>query len=230
MSVIADEMSSGFTWRLGRLLQSRAVAKKTRTRTTNREPVPPGDDVGAADLGYRVAENLRTMRRARGMSLDELARASGVSRAALSQIETNKVNPTIGLLWKVAVGFGIPFSEMIGEARRSASILRRAETQVLVSTDGKFHSRPLAPAGANPFVELYELRLAARARHASEPHASGTREIVIVLSGVLRLVTGETSYDLAAGDSVLFAADQPHIYENPGASEARYHDVIIYGR
>src|SRR5689334_1984512 len=100
ISVITDEMSSAFSHGVARLLQSRAVAKKPRTRTTNREPVPPGDDVGAADLGFRVAENVRTLRRSRGLSLDELARASGVSRAALSQIETNKVNPTIGLLWK----------------------------------------------------------------------------------------------------------------------------------
>jgi XRE family transcriptional regulator, regulator of sulfur utilization len=191
---------------------------------------PPGDDVGAADLGSRVAGNVRALRRARGMSLDDLARASGVSRAALSQIETNKTNPTIGILWKVAVGFGIPFSELIGEAPASTSILRRTDTQVLQSADGKFYSRPLAPAGANPFVELYELRLAARARHASEPHASGTREIVVVLSGALRLTTGESTFDVGPGDSVLFAADQPHVYENPGGSEARYHDVIIYTR
>src|SRR6478752_4100448 len=164
------------------------------------------------------------------MSLDELAHASGVSRAALSQIETNKTNPTIGILWKVAAGFGVPFSEMIGESRASASILRRGDAQVLQSADGKFHSRPLAPAGANPLVELYELRLAARSRYASEAHAPGTREIVIVLTGALRLVTDGQSYELAAGDSVLFSADQAHAHENPGSAEARYHDVIIYPR
>ena len=209
---------------------NRGVPKKTTIPPVRRVKPPPGDDVGAADLGYRVAENLRALRRARGMSLDELAQASGVSRAALSQIETNKTNPTIGILWKVAVGFGIPFSEMIGEARASASILRRNDAQVLQSADGKFHSRPLAPAGANPYVELYELRLAARAQHASEAHAPGTREILVVLSGALRLTAGSASYELGAGDSVLFSADQPHIYENPGGSEARYHDLIIYTR
>jgi quercetin dioxygenase-like cupin family protein len=98
------------------------------------------------------------------------------------------------------------------------------------SADGKFHSRPLAPAGANPLLELYELRLAARSRYASEAHAPGTREIVIVLAGALKLVTGGQAYDVGAGDSVLFAADQPHVYENPGSAEARYHDVILYGR
>lgn len=186
--------------------------------------------MGAADLANRVAANLRALRQARKMSLDELAHATGVSRAALSQIETNKTNPTIGILWKVAAGFGVPFSELIGEPRTTASILRRADAQAMQSADGKFHSRPLAPAGANPLLELYELRLAARSRYASEAHAPGTREIVIVLAGALKLVTGGQAYDVGAGDSVLFAADQPHVYENPGSAEARYHDVILYGR
>ncbi len=186
--------------------------------------------MGAADLANRVATNLRALRQTRRMSLDELAQASGVSRAALSQIETNKTNPTIGILWKVAAGFGVPFSELIGESRGAVSILRRPDAQVLQSADGKFHSRPLAPAGANPLVEVYELKLASRSRYTSEAHAPGTREIVIVLTGALRLVTGGQTYDLGAGDSVLFAADEPHVYENPGTSEARYHDVIIYGR
>lgn len=193
-------------------------------------PLPSGDDVGAADLGRRVAANMRDRRKARGMSLDELAQASGVSRAALSQIETNKSNPSLTVLWKIAVGFGIPFSELLGERRETVAILRRSDTQVLRSADGKFESRPLAPSGAAPFVELYELRLQARASHASEAHAVGTREILVVLSGALRMHVGESVHELGAGDSVFFAADEPHVYENPGSSEARYHNLILYAR
>lgn len=205
------------------------MAKQSRGGAKRGAP-PPGDDVGAAELGRRVAEKLRALRRARGMSLDELAELSGVSRAALSQIETARTNPTIGLLWKVAVGFGVPFAELLGEERVAVSVLRREHTQVLRSADGKFHSRSLAPAGANPFIELYELRLAARSRHTSEAHATGTREIVVVLSGALRLTAGDSVHDLAAGDSASFAADLPHVYENPGGAEARYHDLILYSR
>jgi XRE family transcriptional regulator, regulator of sulfur utilization len=189
-----------------------------------------GDEVGAAELGRRVAENLRHRRKARGMSLDDLARASGVSRAALSQIETRKTNPTVGLLWKIAVGLGVPFTELIGEPTGSVSILRRGDAQVLRSLDAKLESRPLAPAGSSPLVELYELRLAARGSHASEAHARGTREIVVVLSGLLRMRLGEETFDLDAGDSISFPADAPHAYENPGSSEARYHNVILYER
>jgi transcriptional regulator with XRE-family HTH domain len=200
------------------------------TRKAIRPNAGPGDDVGAAELGRRVAENLRQRRKARGMSLDDLARASGVSRAALSQIETRKSNPTVGVLWKIAVGLAVPFAELIGAPRSGAVVLRRADSQVLRSSDGKFESRPLAPAGASPMVELYELRLAARSTHASESHAPGTHEMIVVLSGALRMHAAEEVYELGAGDSIAFAADRPHAYENPGSSEARYHNVIVYER
>jgi XRE family transcriptional regulator, regulator of sulfur utilization len=190
----------------------------------------PGDDVGAADLGRRVAQNLRQRRKARGMSLDDLARASGVSRAALSQIETCKSNPTVGVLWKVAVGLGVAFAELIGAPRSGAMVLRRSDAQVLRSSDGRLESRPLAPAGTSALVELYELRLSARSSHASEAHAPGTHELLVVLSGQLKMHVGDEVFELAAGDSVSFAADRPHVYENPGGSEARYHDIVIYER
>jgi transcriptional regulator with XRE-family HTH domain len=205
-------------------------AESDRPAREGRPVAGNGDDVGAAELGRRVAENLRQRRKGRGLSLDDLARSSGVSRAALSQIETCKSNPTVGVLWKIAVGLGVPFAELIGAPRSGAVVLRRKDSQVLRSADTKFESRPLAPAGATPLVELYELRLAARSVHASEPHAPGTHEVLVVLSGILRLRVAEETYELNAGDSIAFAADRPHAYENPASSEARYHNVIVYER
>jgi transcriptional regulator with XRE-family HTH domain len=164
------------------------------------------------------------------MSLDDLARASGVSRAALSQIETQKTNPTVGILWKVAVGLGLPFAELIGEPANTAAVLRRGAAQVLRSVDGMFESRPLAPSGASPLVELYELSLSPGCRHASDAHAFGTREQLVVLRGDLHLTVGDAIYDLGEGDSVSFLADVPHVYENAGRKDLKVHNIIIYGR
>jgi transcriptional regulator with XRE-family HTH domain len=193
-------------------------------------PLPPGDDVGAADLARRVATNLRERRKGRGLSLDELAAASGVSRAALSQIETCKTNPSLSVLWKIAVGLQIPFSELLGEAGPTVNLLRRSDAQVLRSTDGRMESRPATPAGLSRFLEMYELRLAARSLHQSEAHAPGTQELIVVLSGALRMHVAGERYELGPGDTLAFPADRPHAYENPAGGEARYHDVIIYPR
>jgi transcriptional regulator with XRE-family HTH domain len=206
------------------------MAAKKKTIAPRTAARPPGDEIGAADMARRVAENLRDHRKRRELSLDQLSHATGVSRAALSQIETRKTNPTIGVLWKIAAGLGVPFSDLIGESRISLSVLRRADTQVLRSTDRKFESRPLVPAAGVNQIEMYELSLAARSRHASDPHGPGTKELVVVLSGSLRLTVGDHTDELTAGDSVVFDANLPHVYENPGSGEARYHDVIIYRR
>ncbi len=189
-----------------------------------------GDEVGAADLTRRVAENLRSLRRQRELSLDDLASRSGVSRATLSQVETCKTNPTISILWKISAGLGVPFAALLGEeAPERVRVLRRGDIQVLRSADGRMESRPLMPAGASPNVECYELRLAGRSTSQSDAHARGTTETVVVLTGVLRLHVGGEVHELGAGDTVFFEADVPHAYENPGRTEARYHNLIAYG-
>lgn len=192
---------------------------------------PEGDEIGAAELTRRVADNLRVLRKQRELSLDDLSARSGVSRATLSQIETSKTNPTIAILWKIAAGLGVPFASLLGESRpERVRVLRRGDSQVLRSADGKLESRPLTPAGASPMVECYELRLAPRAVSQSDAHARGTAESVTVLTGSLRLRVGDEAVELAAGDSVYFEADVPHTYENPGRVEARYFNVIVYAR
>ena len=190
-----------------------------------------GDEIGAAELTRRVADNVRQLRKTRGYSLDDLAARSGVSRASLSQIETAKTNPTISILWKIAAGLGVPFAALLGdETVERVRVLRRTDQQVLRSSDGRMESRPLMPAGASPNVEVYELRLTARGTSSSEPHAKGTTETLIVLTGMLRLRVADEVHELGAGDSVFFHADVSHVYENPGRIEARYHNVIVYAR
>ena len=207
---------------------TKSSMKKPRSGSLREAPIPAGDEVGVAEMTARVAANLHEQRRRRDMSLDQLAQRTGVSRAALSQIETRKTNPSIGVLWKIASGLGIPFSELVGDSQNAVSVLLRSDAQVLRSTDRKFESRPLMPSGGANQIEVYELRLAAHSSHTSEAHGAGTRELIIVLSGSLRMAVGDHKEELAAGDSMLFNANVPHVYENAGGAEARYHDVIIY--
>jgi transcriptional regulator with XRE-family HTH domain len=194
-------------------------------------PADVGDELGAAELTRRVAENLRRLRKERGLSFDQLAAVSGVSRAALSQIEGAKTNPTLAVLWKIAVGLAVPFQALLGvEGASKARVLRANDSLPLRSPDGRIESRLLSPAGATPGLEVYELRFLPRGALKSDPHGAGTSETLVVLTGALRVSVGEERYDLAAGDSIYFAADVPHQYENRSSRESRCLDVITYGR
>ena len=179
----------------------------------------------------RVAASLRRSRSARELSLDELAAKSGVSRAALSQIEGGRTNPTLGVLWKIAVGLELPFHDLLGVAEQESAHLLRAEDSLpLKSADGRIETRLISPGKSGSDLELYEIRLQSKAILQSEPHAARTTETLVVLAGALRLRVGSSSYELGSGDSAFFRADVAHAYENPTSRETRCVNLIHYAR
>src|SRR5579862_6217666 len=86
-----------------------ASASPRLARQRRQEQVP----TERTDLTPEVGPNLRRMRVHRGLSLERLAHASGVSRAMLCQIELGQSAPTINVLWKIARALNVPFSALI---------------------------------------------------------------------------------------------------------------------
>jgi len=211
--------------------KQKAAPKESRSAPRPTVSESAGDDLGAAEMNRRVSEALRRMRKARDLSLDQLAVKSGVSRAALSQIEGARTNPTLSVLWKIAAGLEVPFQDLLEMPEETnAKILRAQDTVPLRSADGRMESRLLSPGGSAPGVELYELRLSPKAVHKSEPHGKGTTELVVVLKGTLRILVDTSEYELLAGDTLYFPSDVPHSYENRSSHEARFFNVISYER
>jgi transcriptional regulator with XRE-family HTH domain len=210
---------------------SPSSAQSSPSPASSRALATTGDEIGAAALGRRVAESLRVLRKNRQLSLDQLAAASGVSRAALSQIEGSRTNPTLSLLWKIAVGLGVPFHTLLGtEQSGRPQVLRAGDSPVMRNKDGRMESSLLSPAGANQALDVYDLNFLPKGVHRSEPHGAGTTETLIVLTGALRVTVGDDSNDLAPGDSIFFHADLPHVYENRSSRETRCIDIISYSR
>ncbi len=220
-----------------RNVEARGNARERSEMEAPRTPARPtvadctGDDIGAAEMNRRVSEALRRFRKQRDLSLDQLAVKSGVSRAALSQIEGARTNPTLSVLWKIAVGLEVPFQDLLEVPdEANAKLLRSGDAVVLRSADGRMESRLLSPSGASAAVETYELRFAPKGIHRSEAHRKGTTETIVVLKGALRVSVEGSEYDLMTGDSLYFHADVPHAYENRSSHEARCVNVIAYER
>ena len=176
-----------------------------------------------------VGGNLRRFRTRRGLSLDRLAKACGVSRAMLGQIELGRSAPTINVLWKIAKALDLPFSALISQGlSATATVLRRADAKFLLSQDGRFSSRALFPHGGSRRVEFYELRLGGRSSAASDPHAPGTTENLVVNRGQVDVVVNGAVHHLGCGDAIMFDADCPHSYRNPSPEEGLYYVVMAY--
>lgn len=183
----------------------------------------------AEELSTRVAANLKRLRTTRGLSLERLAKASGVSRAMLSQIETGQSAPTVNTLWKIAGALDVPFSALISVGRGGGTrVMRSSEAKILTSKDGAFKSRALFPFDEARRTEFYELRIAAGGVETADAHTAGTQETLVVARGRVEIAIGADRRLLDAGDAIRFDADVPHAYGNPGTTEAVLYLVMTY--
>ncbi|MEJ7727829.1 MAG: XRE family transcriptional regulator [Polyangiaceae bacterium] len=192
----------------------------------------PNDDAAIGsppDLTPSVAENLRRFRAERSLSLERLSKMSGVSRAMLNQVELGQSTPTINVLWKISRALGVPFSALITHGASPAStVLLATRSRVMRSHDGGFSSRALFPADRPRSVEFYELRLTPGALENADPHAPGTSENLVVAEGAVEITIGKETRALGTGDAIVFEADVPHSYKNPGKREAIMYLVMTY--
>ena len=205
---------------------ARGVAE-TETAT---ESVPPEEAAEAhTDLTPIVGANLRRLRVKRGLSLERMAKASGVSRAMLGQIELGHSTPTINVVWKIARALDVSFATLITEhSATSTALVLRNRAKLLTSHDGSFTSRALFPFDEPRYVEFYELNLTANAVEDADPHPIGTTENLVVTSGTLELTVGKVRHQLDTGDAIFFEADVPHSYRNPGSANLTIYLVMSY--
>jgi len=183
------------------------------------------------DLARIVGENLRRLRIKRGLSLQRLARASGVSRAMLSQVELGRSSPTVNVVWKISQALAIGVSALLTDARESQlTVLRASAAKRLTSHDGAFSSRALRPFDANEGVEFYEFRLAPGSTERAEPYPPGTKGNLVVADGKLRLAIGAKAHRLETGDAIVFDADVAHAYANEGVEALRLYVVLTFDR
>ncbi|HET6865259.1 MAG TPA: XRE family transcriptional regulator [Solirubrobacteraceae bacterium] len=145
-----------------------------------------------------LAANLRRMRIARRLSLSELARATGMSKATLSSVESGRSNPTVETLAALAAALRVSLGELLEEPPLGEIRVIRAGGLDRVEQAG---------------VALSERAWDPHQVEEPEPARVGTRAGVYVLEGKLIAGPVERVTELATGDYASFPVDVPHLFE-----------------
>ncbi len=134
----------------------------------------------------------------------------------LVNVEQGKTNPSIATLLRLSDSLGIGLPALVDADTGKAMLVRRSTdiTAMWTSPNG---GRAVMVAGtqAPDVVELWDWTLGPGDIHASEAHVYGTRELIAVLQGSLRLRVGDREETLKTGDSATFDAHSDHAYVNP---------------
>jgi transcriptional regulator with XRE-family HTH domain len=168
-------------------------------------------------LTHALARNLKHWRNERGFTLDSLAGRSGVSRGMIIQIEQARTNPSVGTTVKLADALGISITTLLDyEHGPEVQLVPPHRAVRMWTTKRGSASRLLVGTQSPGPFEMWSWRLMPGDGSSSDPHPSGTTELLHVTAGELTLHVAGTAHAVPAGTSASFEASAPHAYRNEG--------------
>ncbi len=166
------------------------------------------------EITDRLASRLKEERAAKGLSLDALAKISGVSRSMLSQIERGESSPTVASLWNLTRALNVDFGALLDQEAEPAHPIREIvhadNVPVIRNRATGCVIRILSASEEVGGHEVYDIRFNKGATLESSAHKRGSIEHLTVLEGKLLVISDGEEASVSNGDTVRYAADVDH--------------------
>lgn len=188
----------------------------------------------ANNLEMAIGHEVRTFRKKLGITVADLAAATGMSVGMLSKIENGNISPSLTTLQSLSKALGVPLTAFFRgfEEPKSASFVKAGEGVNLErrGTRAGHHYSLLGHIENNTsgvVVEPYLITLNAESDVFPTFQHEGM-EFLYMLEGEVVYRHGDRLYRMEAGDSLFFDADAPHGPEELVKLPARYLSIISY--
>jgi transcriptional regulator with XRE-family HTH domain len=156
---------------------------------------------------------LRSLRTARGWSIDELARRARISASTISRIETGHRRLALDHLVTLARALDTTVDELLVDEDSAGDVVIRPTRDTANGATYWMLTRPDDPSGRI----VAKIRLPA-AKRRPELQVHPGRDWFYVLRGTVRLVLGEREHLVEAGQAAEFATMTPHWMRGHGGS------------
>src|SRR5712692_7781862 len=178
---------------------SRCSPGAAPSSTGKRARLSPKPRSAAGDEASSIGARLKRLRTERGLSLRDVATASGVSASLLSQLERDLANPSISTLQRIAQSLHVSVFALLPEnGGPPAIVVRPGNRRKLVIQDGQLRYELLSP-DANRQMEVWVGRLEPGAEMGSDPSSHHSEEFILVLRGRMELSLGDETHVLEEG-------------------------------
>jgi len=191
--------------------------------------IPQGAATGPEPVDRAVGQRLRSLRRARGLSLEAVASSTGLSIGFISQVERGLSSPSLRVLALLAdmlqIGIGGLFEPGPDAPDPDPIVVFRKDRPELQLLRAGITKQLLTPPGGTQGMSLFHMVLKAGASTGDELFSHDGEEAGLVLEGRLTLVVEARTLQLAEGDSFRFESRRPHRFSNP---DPRGRTVVLW--
>lgn len=178
------------------------------------------------DIDALIANRVRELRKTQSLTLDELAKQSGVSRSMISLIERQETSPTAAVLNKLADAFGISLPSLFAESPSANSdpLVRRATQVKWTDPASGYVRRHLSPIGIESPIDLVEVSFPPRETVVFDNPVRklGIHQQLWMLKGAMDITLNLQTWHLHIGDCLAMTLDSRITFHNPTAKTARY--------
>jgi transcriptional regulator with XRE-family HTH domain len=205
-------------------MSGRSSAGQTRTAQV-------AEAISDEDRDQRLGETIRVMRQRAGLSMQEVAKRTGLSTGMISQVERALATPSVRTLRLLSIALDVPISYFFEEhavASPARYIVRKNDRRLLRLTASGVVKEALTPVEKGE-LEFYELTLNPGGSSGTDFVQHTGEKAGYVLSGRLRLWLDHEAHVLEAGDSFRFPSTVPHMFDNPSQQVARIIWVTTLG-
>lgn len=168
----------------------------------------------------KLGRKIKSVRTGKGITIQDIAERSGLSKGFLSQVENDKTSPSLNTLERIADALETPLTYLLLGERHQPALVRRGERQVLIDEASQGRVEYLSPISGRS-LQMVVVELPGGCAIGDDAHEHEGEEVCWVLSGSVRMRQGETVAVVGEGDAFHWDGSVPHVIENPGAGAAR---------
>lgn len=174
------------------------------------------DTPAVAPLVAAIGRTIRTMRKARGMTLEQLADSARLSIGMVSQLERGNGNPSFATLAQIAHGLDVPVGRLMHIDENTSPVVRKAARRTMdghgiATTNAEYE---LLTPNLDGALQATWVRSLPGHDTSDAPFRHNGEEFGVVIRGRLAVYVDGVRHDLDEGDSIRFSSTVPHWFVN----------------
>ncbi|RKX53808.1 MAG: cupin [Thermotoga sp.] len=166
----------------------------------------------------KIGEKLKRLRLSKGLTQEELAERTDLTKGFISQIERDKTSPSIETLQQILLALDFDLKSFFSEEKLEKVVFRKDERIPVYDEPIGVKSQILIPNVQEKKLDPYFVVLGPKGQTNRETYHPG-EEFGYVISGRLELHLNDRIYRLKARDCFYFKADKKHYVKNPSSKE-----------
>ena len=180
------------------------------------------------DFLATIAENVKSLRQRRNLSLEKTAKICDISKSMVAQIERCEVNPTITTLGKIADGFDVSVTDLLYKPKPKILIFSKDKFEATSSSDGKISIFKVLQFDPDKRFEHRIIEIDTMGNSDNNSSPENTQTYITIFKGNISITLNEKIYNLTSGDMITIQSNINYSLFNPGKKSCRLSVIIHY--